>query len=81
MKDIPFAYTMSLDTLEEFFTRCVKEGVGDLKTSKFTEAEFIQKRCEIMDALVKELRAIKLTENDTKRALKSKKIIGFKKGD
>lgn len=76
-KKIPFAYRpLDLETLEEFFIRCGERNLSDLKSSGLSEAEFIEKRCEVMDELMKENRALSMTEEDVKKVAKNKRI-GF----
>ncbi len=61
-------FRMDLDTLEEFYTRCMARNAN-------TEAE----RLAIMRELVGELRAIKLNEKDIKNQLRGKKVLHVKR--
>ena len=73
----PIGFRMDLDTAEIFFKRCLER-----------KAETEIERISILQELVAEMRALKVTEEDLSKLTKGKKVLrvsrsdkGSKKGD
>ena len=63
-------FMMTLEVAEDFYRRCIARNAH-------SEAE----RMVILNEIVNELMAIKLTKQDLKRQLKGKKILHVKRSD
>lgn len=66
----PVGFMMNVDIAEKFFLRCIER-----------EAVTKEEKIAILQELVKDLSALKLTEEDLKKQLKGKKVLVVKKGD
>jgi hypothetical protein len=64
MSDDTAGFRLDVDSLEEFFLRCIAR-----------KAETREERMIVLKELVYELRAIKLTGQDVKRMMKGKKVL------
>lgn len=64
----PTAFLTNAAFAEEFFLRCMER-----------KADTIEEREQIMEDLVKELKAIRMTDTDLHRYLKNKRVLHVKR--
>jgi len=63
----PIGFRMNLDTAEAFYKRCIER-----------KAESREERMKVLEELVAEMRALKVTEEDIAMLSKGKKILRIK---